>query len=203
MSEAAEELGFDRRPLRASRGWTLALPSRWLALGGVLSGFFGGLSGNQGALRSAFLLKSQPLEGGFRRHGCRLGGCRRCGPLDHLWDGRLGRAPCEVAGTDCAGCRGTVCAFTVSDGDAWTAIRFERWWSRSREAVAADRGMDRQWRLSRSASQLTTCAGMIRFRASLMAMRRISWIDHRISGGVALLWPLPVVDVSFFWAAAD
>lgn len=37
---------------------TLAFPPRWLALGGVLSGFFGGLSGNQGALRSAFLLKA-------------------------------------------------------------------------------------------------------------------------------------------------
>src|SRR5690606_2030883 len=28
-----------------------------LIIGGVLSGFFGGLSGNQGALRSAFLIK--------------------------------------------------------------------------------------------------------------------------------------------------
>jgi uncharacterized protein len=36
----------------------LAFPARWLPLGGALSGFFGGLSGNQGALRSAFLLKS-------------------------------------------------------------------------------------------------------------------------------------------------
>jgi uncharacterized protein len=35
----------------------MAFPSRWLPLGGALSGFFGGLSGNQGALRSAFLLK--------------------------------------------------------------------------------------------------------------------------------------------------
>lgn len=35
----------------------LAFPPRWLPLGGALSGFFGGLSGNQGALRSAFLLK--------------------------------------------------------------------------------------------------------------------------------------------------
>jgi hypothetical protein len=35
----------------------LALPPGWLPLGGVLSGFFGGLSGHQGALRSAFLLK--------------------------------------------------------------------------------------------------------------------------------------------------
>ena len=30
------------------------------------------------------------------------------------------------------------------------------------------------------------CAGWIRFRASLMAMRRTSWIDQRISGGVAM-----------------
>jgi uncharacterized protein len=35
----------------------LSFPMRWLPLGGALSGFFGGLSGNQGALRSAFLLK--------------------------------------------------------------------------------------------------------------------------------------------------
>lgn len=34
------------------------VPPRWLPLGGLLSGFFGGLSGNQGALRSAFLLKA-------------------------------------------------------------------------------------------------------------------------------------------------
>jgi uncharacterized membrane protein YfcA len=31
---------------------------QWQPLGGVLSGFFGGLSGHQGALRSAFLIKS-------------------------------------------------------------------------------------------------------------------------------------------------
>lgn len=31
---------------------------RMLPLGGILSGFFGGLSGNQGALRSAFLIKA-------------------------------------------------------------------------------------------------------------------------------------------------
>lgn len=36
----------------------LAIAPRYLALGGLLSGFFGGLSGNQGALRSAFLIKS-------------------------------------------------------------------------------------------------------------------------------------------------
>ncbi len=35
----------------------LAFPASWLPVGGLLSGFFGGLSGNQGAFRSAFLIK--------------------------------------------------------------------------------------------------------------------------------------------------
>lgn len=34
----------------------LAVDRRWLPLGGTISGFFGGLSGHQGALRSAFLI---------------------------------------------------------------------------------------------------------------------------------------------------
>ncbi len=37
---------------------TLKFEHRFLPLGGVLSGFFGGLSGHQGALRSAFLAKT-------------------------------------------------------------------------------------------------------------------------------------------------
>jgi len=36
----------------------LSLPKKYLPLGGVLSGFFGGISGHQGALRSLFLLKA-------------------------------------------------------------------------------------------------------------------------------------------------
>ncbi len=36
----------------------LSFGVRWLPLGGVLSGFFGGLSGMQGALRSAFLVRA-------------------------------------------------------------------------------------------------------------------------------------------------
>lgn len=36
----------------------LTFDNRYLFLGGLLSGFFGGLSGNQGALRSAFLIKT-------------------------------------------------------------------------------------------------------------------------------------------------
>ncbi|MBI3073616.1 MAG: sulfite exporter TauE/SafE family protein [Deltaproteobacteria bacterium] len=35
----------------------LSFDRKWLPLGGVLSGFFGGISGHQGALRSAFLTK--------------------------------------------------------------------------------------------------------------------------------------------------
>jgi uncharacterized membrane protein YfcA len=34
------------------------IPPRWMPLGGALSGFFGGLSGQQGALRSAFLMRA-------------------------------------------------------------------------------------------------------------------------------------------------
>jgi uncharacterized membrane protein YfcA len=36
----------------------LSFDKKYLPLGGIISGFFGGLSGNQGALRSAFLIKS-------------------------------------------------------------------------------------------------------------------------------------------------
>jgi len=36
----------------------LTISSKYLALGGLISGFFGGLSGNQGAFRSAFLIKA-------------------------------------------------------------------------------------------------------------------------------------------------
>ncbi|MBI1184966.1 TSUP family transporter [bacterium] len=34
------------------------ITEKWLPIGGALSGFFGGLSGHQGALRSAFLIKA-------------------------------------------------------------------------------------------------------------------------------------------------
>ena len=36
----------------------LALDRRWLPVGGLVSGFFGGLSGHQGAFRSMFLVKA-------------------------------------------------------------------------------------------------------------------------------------------------
>lgn len=35
----------------------LAFPPKWIPLGGALSGFFGGLTGHQGALRAAFLIR--------------------------------------------------------------------------------------------------------------------------------------------------
>ena len=49
------------------RGLTKRLPltARHLPLGGVLSGFFGGLSGHQGAFRSAFLLQEGVERDGF------------------------------------------------------------------------------------------------------------------------------------------
>lgn len=42
---------------------------KYLPLGGLLSGFFGGLSGNQGALRSAFLIRSNLTKEAFIASG--------------------------------------------------------------------------------------------------------------------------------------
>lgn len=47
----------------AAAKWSL--PSRYLVPGGLLSGFFGGLSGHQGALRSVFLLRAGLGKEGF------------------------------------------------------------------------------------------------------------------------------------------
>jgi len=44
---------------------SLKFERRYLSLGGLLSGFFGGLSGHQGALRSAFLAKTGLTTEGF------------------------------------------------------------------------------------------------------------------------------------------
>lgn len=43
----------------------LSFPRRWMPLGGALSGFFGGLSGHQGALRSAFLVRAGLFKEAF------------------------------------------------------------------------------------------------------------------------------------------
>ena len=45
---------IERSPLFASR----SIKPSMLPIGGIISGFFGGLSGNQGALRSMFLIKA-------------------------------------------------------------------------------------------------------------------------------------------------
>jgi uncharacterized membrane protein YfcA len=37
----------------------ISFSTKWLPLGGYISGFFGGLSGHQGALRSAFLIRAE------------------------------------------------------------------------------------------------------------------------------------------------
>lgn len=44
---------------------TWSLPSRYVVPGGLLSGFFGGLSGHQGALRSIFLLRAGLTKDAF------------------------------------------------------------------------------------------------------------------------------------------
>ncbi len=43
----------------------LSFDSKFIPLGGLLSGFFGGLSGHQGAMRSAFLIKAGLDKDGF------------------------------------------------------------------------------------------------------------------------------------------
>ncbi len=48
---------FTLSELRLKEG-TLSFDRKYLPLGGIMSGFFGGLSGHQGALRSAFLVRS-------------------------------------------------------------------------------------------------------------------------------------------------
>lgn len=44
---------------------TLSIPIKWLPFGGLLSGFIGGLSGNQGALRAAFLMRAGLSKNAF------------------------------------------------------------------------------------------------------------------------------------------
>jgi len=43
----------------------ISFDSKYLPLGGVLSGFFGGLSGHQGAFRSMFLIKANLSKEAF------------------------------------------------------------------------------------------------------------------------------------------
>ncbi len=54
---ASADVDVRRRVSARPRG-KLEFDRRWLPVGGALSGFFGGLSGHQGALRAAFLIRS-------------------------------------------------------------------------------------------------------------------------------------------------
>ena len=47
----------------------LQFDAKYLAIGGLLSGFFGGLSGNQGALRTAFLIRANMSKETFIASG--------------------------------------------------------------------------------------------------------------------------------------
>lgn len=48
---------------------TLSFDKKYLPLGGIMSGFFGGVSGHQGSLRSAFLIKCGLSKEGFLGSG--------------------------------------------------------------------------------------------------------------------------------------
>lgn len=76
----------------------MTINPRWLPLGGLLSGFFGGLSGHQGAFRSAFLLRSGLSKEAFVATGVVIaclvdlsrltiysGLISRSGVADHPW----------------------------------------------------------------------------------------------------------------------
>jgi len=51
----------------------ISFDKKYLPLGGILSGFFGGLSGHQGALRSAFLIKCGLTKESFIATGVTIG----------------------------------------------------------------------------------------------------------------------------------
>lgn len=50
----------------------VAFPPKYLPIGGILSGFFGGLAGTQGALRSAFLVRAGLSKEGFIATGAAI-----------------------------------------------------------------------------------------------------------------------------------
>jgi uncharacterized membrane protein YfcA len=54
---------FALREISPKLNFTVA--PKWLPIGGILSGFFGGLSGHQGALRSSFLIKCRLSKESF------------------------------------------------------------------------------------------------------------------------------------------
>ena len=91
----------------------LALPPRWLPLGGVLSGFFGGLSGHQGALRAIFLrragLPPRAFVGTQAVLACLVDATRLLVYGAAAWERHF--APLTAPGTVLAVTVGTLCGF--------------------------------------------------------------------------------------------
>jgi uncharacterized membrane protein YfcA len=54
------------------RVWKISFAARYQPLGGLLSGYFGGLAGMQGALRSAFLIKAGLSKEGYVATGAAI-----------------------------------------------------------------------------------------------------------------------------------
>ncbi len=105
-------------------------PRQWLPVGGILSGFFGGLSGNQGALRSAFLIKAGLSKEAFVATGVgsavivdasRLTVYRSGFLKKYFIDSKEIVAPLIVA-TACA-CTGSLIGRQVHEKVALTAVR--------------------------------------------------------------------------------
>lgn len=76
----------------------IQIDKKYLVVGGILSGFFGGISGHQGALRSAFLIKSDLNKESFIATGIsiaclvdivRISSYSAHFTSDHLLSGRL------------------------------------------------------------------------------------------------------------------
>ena len=80
----------------------LVFDRKYLPLGGILSGFFGGLSGHQGALRSAFLIKADLKKEAFIGTGtvsAVIVDVVRLGAYGvSFYAAKLGQVPKELAG---------------------------------------------------------------------------------------------------------
>jgi uncharacterized membrane protein YfcA len=68
---------------------TLSFSPRYLPLGGALSGFFGGLSGMQGALRSAFLVRAKLSKEAFIATGAFVAALIDVSRLGVYWRGLI------------------------------------------------------------------------------------------------------------------
>jgi hypothetical protein len=74
----------------------LSFSPRYLPLGGALSGFFGGLSGMQGALRSAFLVRANLSKEAFIATGVVVSSLIDLSRLGVYWRG-LARESGQIA----------------------------------------------------------------------------------------------------------